>query len=112
MSARLAVWILLPLALLIAIGGTFLAVDPLRTFRLSVPPVEELTVERAVLDGEGMALLVRAGGSEPIRVAQVQVDGAYWQFTQDPPGPSLAARPPGSTCRSHGFWARRTPSRS
>ena len=46
--------------------------------RLSVPPVEELTVERTVLDGDGIALLVRAGGSEPIRIAQVQVDGAYW----------------------------------
>ena len=31
-------------------------------------------------------LLVRAGGSEPIQIAQVQVDGAYWTFTQDPPG--------------------------
>jgi zinc transporter ZupT len=30
---------------------------------------------------------VRAGGSEPVRIAQVQVDGAYWQFEQRPPGP-------------------------
>ena len=29
---------------------------------------------------------VRAGGSEPITIAQVQVDEAYWSFTQDPPG--------------------------
>ncbi len=32
-------------------------------------------------------MLVRAGGSEPMTIAQVQVDDAYWQFTQDPPGP-------------------------
>ena len=29
---------------------------------------------------------MRAGGSEPITIAQVQVDDAYWTFTQDPPG--------------------------
>jgi ZIP family zinc transporter len=84
--SRPLLWTLLPLALLIAIGAAFLLADPLRTFRMSAPPVEELTVERAVLDGDGIALRVRAGGSEPIRIAQVQVDGAYWQFTQDPPG--------------------------
>ncbi|TIM37311.1 MAG: metal transporter, partial [Mesorhizobium sp.] len=39
-----------------------------------------------VLDTSGLHLLVRAGGSEPMTIAQVQVDGAYWQFTQDPPG--------------------------
>ena len=86
MTARPVLWVLLPLALLIAIGAAFLAADPLRTFRMSAPPVEELTVERTVLDGEGIALLVRAGGSEPLRIAQVQVDGAYWEFTQEPPG--------------------------
>jgi zinc transporter ZupT len=30
---------------------------------------------------------VRAGGSAPVTVAQVQVDGAYWTFDQVPPGP-------------------------
>ena len=34
----------------------------------------------------GIHLLVRAGGSEPMTIAQVQVDDAYWTFTQDPPG--------------------------
>jgi len=85
--ARPLAWALLPVLLLLLVGGAFLASDPLRPFSAGVPPVEELTVERAVLDDEGMALLVRAGGSEPIRIAQVQVDGAYWAFTQDPPGP-------------------------
>jgi zinc transporter ZupT len=85
--SRPLLWALLPVALLIAVVTAFLAADPLRPFWLSAPPIEELTVERAVLDGDGIALRVRAGGSEPIRVAQVQIDGAYWQFTQDPPGP-------------------------
>jgi len=34
-----------------------------------------------------MRLLVRAGGSEPMSIAQIQVDDAYWSFTQDPQGP-------------------------
>ena len=49
-------------------------------------PVEKLTFERPILDGDGIHLLVRAGGSEPMTIAQVQVDDAYWTFTQDPPG--------------------------
>ena len=86
MSRPLA-WALLPLALIVLIGAAFLVSDPLRPFSAGVPPVEELTIERTVLDGDGIALLVRAGGSEPMTIAQVQVDGAYWAFTQDPPGP-------------------------
>lgn len=32
-------------------------------------------------------MLIRADGSEPVQIAQVQVDGAYWAFTQEPAGP-------------------------
>jgi ZIP family zinc transporter len=85
--SRPLAWALLPVLLIALVGAAFLASDPLRPFSAGVPPVEELTVERTVLDGDGIALLVRAGGSEPIRIAQVQVDGAYWTFAQDPPGP-------------------------
>ena len=63
-------------------------------------------------------VLVRAGGSEPMTIAQVQVDDAYWQFTQDPPGPlargahRLAPRavPLGArrgACRQHRHQHRR-----
>ena len=60
--------------------------DPLRSFDNGAPPVETLTFERTILDDDGIHLLVRAGGSEPMTIAQVQVDDAYWLFTQDPPG--------------------------
>jgi zinc transporter ZupT len=78
--------VLLPLA---AILGSFVwiaSLDPLRGFNNGAPPVEALTVERTVLDETGIRVLVRAGGSEPMRIAQVAVDDAYWTFTQDPPG--------------------------
>jgi ZIP family zinc transporter len=84
--SRTILWIVLPVLLIVAVIAAFLATDPLRSFGAGVPPVEELTVERTVLDGNGIALRVRAGGSEPMEIAQVQVDGAFWAFTQDPLG--------------------------
>ena len=83
---RVILWMGLPILLFTAVAAGFLALDPLRSLTSGVPPVEALTIERTVLDGEGIALAVRAGGSEAMRIAQVQVDGAYWAFTQDPPG--------------------------
>lgn len=80
-------WLLLPLAGLALAVWWLLAADPLKGFSNGAPPVENLTFERTVLDADGLAVLVRAGGSEPMTIAQVQVDDAYWQFTQDPPGP-------------------------
>ena len=77
-----------PLAALLLMVAAFFAYEPLRKpFGGAPPPVEELTVERTVLDKNGIALKVRADGTEPVAIAQVQVDGAFWQFTQDPPGP-------------------------
>ena len=79
-------WIGLPLAALAIAAAWIVAVNPLQGFSNGAPPVEKLTFERTVLDTSGLHLLVRAGGSEPMKIAQVQVDGAYWQFTEDPPG--------------------------
>lgn len=80
------VWILLPLALIVAVAAAFMASDPLGPFKGSAPPVEELTVERTVLDEHGIGVRLRAGGSELMRIVQIQVDGAYWDFSQTPEG--------------------------
>ena len=79
--------VLLPLATILASFVWIALLDPLRGFNNGAPPVEALTVERTILDRSGIRLLVRAGGSEDMRIAQVAVDDAYWSFTQDPPGP-------------------------
>jgi ZIP family zinc transporter len=79
-------WLVLPLAVLVAAIWWLIAANPLAGFNNGAPPVENLTIERTVLDNGGLKLLVRAGGSEPMTIAQVQVDAAYWQFTQDPAG--------------------------
>jgi zinc transporter, ZIP family len=83
---RTVLAIVAPLLLIAAVAAAFLAADPLRSLTGAAPPVEQLTVERHVLDDAGLALLVRAGGTKPVGIAQVQVDGAYWIFAQDPPG--------------------------
>lgn len=85
-TPRHLLWLALPLVVLIAAVLWLLQSDPLRGFNNGAPPVENLTVERTVLDENGLRLLARAGGSEPMTIAQVQVDAAYWQFTQEPAG--------------------------
>ncbi len=86
------VWLALPLIAFAIAVAWILSADPLSGFRNGAPPIENLTFERTVLDDSGLRLLVRAGGSEPMTVAQVQVDDAYWQFTQDPSGPIARGR--------------------
>ena len=80
-------WAVIPFLVLAAAIAWLFATDPLRSFENGAPPVENLTYERTILDNAGLRLLIRAGGSEPLKIAQVQVDAAYWQFTLDPPGP-------------------------
>jgi hypothetical protein len=79
--------VLLPLAAMLASFVWIASLDPLRSFNNGAPPVEALTVERTILDETGIQVLVRAGGSEAMIIAQVAVDDAYWSFTQDPIGP-------------------------
>ncbi|HET8984132.1 MAG TPA: hypothetical protein VFN03_00100 [Trueperaceae bacterium] len=86
-SRTKALWALVPLGLLAVLIALFLVTDPLSPLGVAAPPLEQVTVERTVLDDAGITLFVRADGSEPITIAQVQVDGAYWQFTQTPAGP-------------------------
>jgi len=80
------IWIALPFFLLGLAAAWLFIGDPLRVFDTGAPPVEKLTFERRILDENGIHLKVRAGGSEPMTIAQVQVDEAYWTFAQDPPG--------------------------
>jgi zinc transporter, ZIP family len=79
--------LILPLAVIAALVAAFLALRPFSGLTEAVPPVEDLVFESVRLDDAGIHATLRAAGSEPVRLAQVQVDGAYWQFTQTPPGP-------------------------
>ncbi len=71
----------LPLVALIAVIAIFLAIDPLAIFTEEVPPIEELELQRIVLNDDGFELHVINSGPDPIVIAQVQVDEAYWHYT-------------------------------
>lgn len=85
-TLRLPGWlfVLLPLLLLAALLWAFIQLDPLRSLTGSLPPLEELTLERIELRPEGMIVHLVNGGPEPVTVAQVQVDDAYWPFEVHP----------------------------
>jgi len=80
-------WLLLPLVLLAALVAALIAFRPLDPLSASSPPVEEISFSRVRLDPGMISLTVSADGSQPVQIAQVQVDGAYRVFTIDPPRP-------------------------
>jgi zinc transporter, ZIP family len=73
-----------PLVLLGVLLFVLMRSGPLGLIRPEgVPPVERLLVERAVLTPEGMQLSVLNDGPDPVTIAQVTVDDAYWAFTAE-----------------------------
>jgi zinc transporter ZupT len=86
MSARL--WLLgfLPLVLLAGLLALILAFDPTEAIRGDAPPVERLAFQRVELGPEGIRATVLNDGPDPVRIAQVMVDEAYWAFTAEPAG--------------------------
>jgi zinc transporter ZupT len=60
-------------------------VDPTGVIRTAFPPVEDLTIERVSFPEAGsMVAHVVNGGPEPVTIAQVMVDEAYWQHSIEP----------------------------
>ena len=79
-------WLLPPALLALAILA-LLQSDWLASLGVAPAPFEDLVVERVVLDEQGIALKYRVDSPDPVTIVQVQVDGAYWRFTQQPEGP-------------------------
>ena len=76
---------LLPLFLLAALLAVFARVGPVGVFRAAFPPIEELTFERIAFPEPGLIRVHMVnGGPEPVTVAQVIVDDAYWEHTVVP----------------------------
>lgn len=77
---RLWLWGLLPLVLL-GLLSLIVAQGRLLDFlRRGVPPVEELTFDRVTLAPNRIQVEVVNGGPDPVTVAQVMVDDAFWDF--------------------------------
>ena len=82
---------LLPLVLLGGVLALIVATDAGLGER-GVPPIETLNVQQVRLPEPGeIELKVVNDGPDPITIAQVLVDEAYWQFEIDP-GPTLERR--------------------
>ena len=88
LSSRLGRWALalLPLVFLAILLFVVVKMDPAGKLRGEVPPVEVLAFQRVELDEAGIVLHVLNDGPDPVTIAQVMVDDAYWAFTQEPAG--------------------------
>jgi zinc transporter ZupT len=85
-SAMKVLLALVPLLLLAGVVGVILATDAGLGDR-QAPPIETLNVSRITLPAPGMIEMeVINDGPDPITIAQVLVDEAYWQFTMEPAG--------------------------
>jgi zinc transporter ZupT len=86
-SARIPSWVLgaLPLLIVAAAVAAFALLDaPGVTSRLG-PPVEELAVERTVLEPGTIELTIRNAGPDAVTLAQVFVNDAFSDFRVDTP---------------------------
>ena len=76
--------LILPLVLLTAVLVLFIQLDPMESLTGNQPPVEDLSVERVILNSEGIVIHVINAGPETVTIAQVLVDEAYWSFNISP----------------------------
>jgi zinc transporter ZupT len=82
MAARVALPLVSLLTVLLLVAGVGVGVTGAAPL-----PVERIHVDRVVFPSPGtIELNVINDGPLPVRVAQVMVDDAFWQFRQEPPG--------------------------
>ena len=86
-SGAVSAWVVavLPLLLLAGLIGFIVWSGPTEAvLGDDYPPVEELTFQRVTLGQDGIVATVFNDGPDPVAIAQVQVDDAYWDFSADP----------------------------
>ncbi len=82
--ARLWLIALVPLVLLGGLLALIVRTAPGDSLRGDgAPPVERLSIQRAVLRPDGIVLSVLNDGPDDVTIAQVTVDDAYWAFTAE-----------------------------
>lgn len=75
---------IVPLALLAGLVGLIVRWGPAEALQGGDrPPVERLTFQRVELRDDGIVATVMNDGPDPVTIAQVVVDDAYWQFHAD-----------------------------
>ena len=85
-SFRIPRWLAtaVPFLAILAMVGAFLLWDPASTLR-TIPPIETVAVERTAFTPGEITLDLRNDGPDEVRIAQVIVNDAYWNFTLDDP---------------------------
>jgi hypothetical protein len=90
-DAGTVILVFIPLLLLVGLVA-FLFITGAGLGKRTAPPIEELTIDRITLPARDQIVVeVTNGGADPVTIAQVQVDDAYWAFSinQDGPIPRL-----------------------
>lgn len=84
-GARFWFGILLPIALLAGVLALVVRFSPADQLKdPAAPPIENVLVRRILLKPDGMVATIFNQGPDPVTIAQVTVDDAYWRFTADP----------------------------
>jgi ZIP family zinc transporter len=85
---RALVWFLatLPLVLLALLLVWLIRSGPAEMIQGNTPPVEKLAITRVELLPGRIDLSVMNDGPDPVTIAQVVVDDAFWTFEASPPG--------------------------
>lgn len=80
-SERIPNWLsaLAPVLLIALFAVAFVKLDPIGSLR-AVPPVETISFERTVLTEGHISLRVRNDGPDTVKIAQVLVNDAYWDY--------------------------------
>ncbi|MFP3853052.1 MAG: ZIP family metal transporter [Anaerolineales bacterium] len=76
----------LPVLALAVMIGLFVMLNPLAFFSGDLPPLENLAIRQVRVVESGFELSVINNGPDPVEIAQVLVDDAYWTFQVHPEG--------------------------
>jgi zinc transporter, ZIP family len=84
-GTRLTAAVLLPLLLLGIVVAALLLFSPADRLKdPAAPPVETVSIRRVLLKPEGFVISILNEGPDPVTIAQVVIDDAYWQFSMEP----------------------------
>jgi len=83
-KSRFVIKAILPLLLLAILLIFFLKFGPLGVLKSTAPPVENIFIQKTILSPEYITLEFINDGSEPVTIAQVLINDAYWKFAIEP----------------------------
>src|SRR3990167_7569168 len=85
-AGRIKFWtkVLLPLILVGILLLIFVKFGPLGVFKSNIVPIEKIFIQRVIFSPEHISVEVFNDGPEPVTIAQVLVNDAYWQFEITP----------------------------